>query len=66
MRVQIGAMRLIVKIAVGHCKAIGIGDGLIIKLIELLVILSHLLEFLSMELHVALHRKLLFFSISII
>jgi hypothetical protein len=54
------------KIAVGHCKAIGIGDGLIIKLIELLVILSHLLEFLSMELHVALHRKLLFFSISII
>ena len=66
MRVQIGAMRLIVKITVGHCEAIGIGDGLIIKLIELLVILSHLLEFLSMELDVALHRKLLFFGISII
>jgi hypothetical protein len=61
-----GAMRLIVEVTVGHGEAIGIGDGLIIKLIELLVILSHLLEFLSMELHVALHHKLLFFSISII
>lgn len=61
-----GAMRLIVKVAVRHCKAIGIGDGLIVKLIELLVVLSHLLEFLSVELHVALHHKLLFFCIRII